>query len=235
MKPLLLIIVFACSIADLSAQRRKLFKINPGEKVSEKIPDNEKYSYAEFVSGRVYMINNTYSVAPMNYNALYGEMQFIDRKGDTVSLSDEKKIRLIVINKDSFYFNDGYIQLVLDDGNIKLARKTLITFANRQRLGGFGESSQGSIETYGVLSNQSYLKELVANEVITMAKDSVFYISDGLNGFKEVNKKTLQAIYPNNEKDLKNYLRDNKVKFSSEDDLKKLILYFRKIVPVRPL
>jgi len=236
MKPMLVLLFFTClHTADTSAQKRKLFKINPGEKVVDKIPQNEMYSYSGFVSGKVYLINNTYSVAPMNYNALFGEMQFINTKGDTLSLSDEKKIRLIVINKDTFYYSDGYLELVLDDGNVKLAKKTLISFANRQKLGGFGESSQGSIETYGVLSNQSYLKELVANEVITMAKDSVFYIKDALNNFKELNKKTLQDIYPKNEKDLKNYLKEHRVRFSDEEDLKKLILYFKTIVPVRPL
>ena len=171
----------------------------------------------------------------MNYNSLFGEMQFINLKGDTLSLADEKMIELIVINKDTFYFNEGYLKLVLNEGKVKLANKKFIRFANRQKLGGFEESSQSSIETYGVLSNQSYLKGLVANEVITMVKDSVFYIKDDLNGFKAVNKKTLLDIYPRNEKDLKNYLKEKKVDFSNEEDIKKLILYFKTIVPVRPL
>ena len=236
MRPRLLFIIIGCIlVADCAAQKRKLFKINPGEKVVDKIPSNEVYSYAEFLPGKVYLVNNTYSIAPMNYNALFGEMQFIDKKGDTLSLSDEKKIRLIVVEKDTFYYNDGYLELILDAENVQLARKTLISFANRQKLGGFGESSQGSIQTYGVLSNQSYLKELVANEVITMAKDSIFYIKDRHGEFKQVNRKTLQEIYPSNEKDLKNYLKENKVNFSSEEDLKKLVLYFKTIVPVRPL
>src|SRR5258706_1595134 len=236
MRPLLLLILITfLHPAHTNAQKRKLFKINPGEKVVDKIPASEMYSYAEFVSGRVYLFNNTYSVAPMNYNALFGEMQFINTRGDTLSLADEKKIRLIVINRDTFYYNDGYLALVLDDGNVKLAKKPLISFANRQRLGGFGESSQGSIETYGVLSSQNYLKELVANEVITMAKDSVFYIKDALSNFKVVTKRTLLDIYPKNEKDLKNYLKEHNVSFSSAEDLKKLILYFKTIVPLRPL
>src|SRR6185503_1518212 len=212
MKPILLcIFLFIFCLADVAAQKRKLFKINPGEMIADKIPDNEKYSYPDFVSGKVYLVNNTYSIAPMNYNSLFGEMQFINTRGDTLSLADEKKIMLIIINNDSFYYKDGYLQLIFDDGNVKLARKTLITFVNRQRLGGFGEATDAAVQTYGVLSNQSYLKGLVAKEIITMAKDTVLYINDGLAGFKEVTKKTLYEIYPKNEKDLKNYLKENKV------------------------
>jgi hypothetical protein len=236
MRALFLFTVFSClCMADVPAQKRKLYKINPGEKVTAAIPKNEIYSYPEFVSGNVYLLNNTYSVARLNYNALFGEMQFINPKGDTLSLADEKMIRLIVINKDTFYYTNGYLKLVLTAGELKLANKKFITFANRQKLGGFGESSQGSIETYGMVSSQSYLKELVANEIITMVKDSIFYIRDDMNNFKTVNKKTLQDIYPNNEKDLKKYLKENKVDLSNEEDIKKLILYFKTIVPVRPL
>ena len=201
----------------------------------EKIPQNEIYTYPEFTAGRVYLTNNTYSMAPMNYNSLFGEMQFINPKGDTVSLSDEKKIKVIVIDKDTFYYTDGYLRLVLDAGNVKLANKKIISFANRQKLGGFGEQSQSSIDTYNNLVGQNSLKELVAKEIITMEIDSVFYIKDELSSFKVVNKKNLLEIYPKNEKDLKNYLKENKVNFSSEEDLRKLILYFKTIVPVRPL
>ena len=231
---LLFTLFLGVCIADIATQKKKSFTINPGEKIAEKIPQHEIYSYPEFVSGKVYLINNTYSVAMMNYNSLFGEMQFINLKGDTLSLADEKMIELIIINKDTFYFNEGYLKLVFNEGKVKLANKKIIRFANRQKLGGFGESSQSSIETYGVLSNQSYLKELVANEVITMVKDSVFYIKDDLNDFKVVNKKTLLDIYLRNEKDLKNYLKEKKVDFSNEEDIKKLILYFKSIVPVRP-
>jgi hypothetical protein len=236
MKPLLLFTFFFClGFANGMAQKKKSFKINPGERVTEKIPKDEIYSYPEFVSGKVYLINNTYSVAMMNYNSLFGEMQFINGKGDTLSLADEKMIKLIVIDKDTFYYDKGYLKLVLNEGDVKLANKKIITFANRQKLGGFGETSQGSIETYGVLSSQSYLKALVANEIITMVKESVFYIKNDLNNFRVINKKTLTDIYPNNEKDLKIYLKENKVDFSNEEDLRKMILYFKKIVPVRPL
>ncbi|MFI5131620.1 MAG: hypothetical protein ACHQFX_16580, partial [Chitinophagales bacterium] len=134
-----------------------------------------------------------------------------------------------------FYYTDGYLKLVLDAGNVQLANKKIISFANRQKLGGFGEQSQSSIDTYNNLVGQNSLKELVAKEIITMEIDSVFYIKDGVSSFKVVNKKNLLDIYPKNEKDLKNYLKENKVNFSSEEDLRKLILYFKTIVPVRPL
>ncbi len=236
MRSLLLLLFFSSLFtADVAAQKKKFFKIDPGEKVSEKIPREEMYCYPEFVTGKVYLRNNTYSVVKMNYNSLFAEMQFIDPKNDTLSLADEKMIKLIVINADSFFYKDGYLKLILDDGKVKLANKKIITFANRQKLGGFGEPSNGSIDTYNTISTQSFFKDLVAMEIITMVKDSLFYIGNSFDNFKVVNKKNLLEIYSHNQKYVKTYLKNNKVDFSNEEDLKKMIGYLNKIIPTMPL
>src|SRR5262245_23963678 len=95
----LLTLVLALSFADTNAQKRAKYTINPGEKIIEKLPRNEVYTYPEFTSGKVYLKNNTVSLVRLNYNSLYAEMQFINPKGDTLSVSDEKLIRLIIIDK----------------------------------------------------------------------------------------------------------------------------------------
>src|SRR5215207_5534575 len=114
------------------AQKRKTFKIQPGEKLVEVIPNNEQYSYPEFRNANIYFRQNTYSAAKLNYNNLYGEMQFIDPKGDTLSMSDESTIKIIVIEPDTFYYDKGYMQQLADYGEIKLVKKVFFTFVNRQ-------------------------------------------------------------------------------------------------------
>jgi hypothetical protein len=228
MKLLLLFVLVSClSIADANSQKRKTFKIYPGEKLIEKIPKEEIYTYPEFTQGTVYLLNNTYSPATMNYNSLFREMQFVDQYGDTISIADEKMIKYIVIKTDTFYFNEGYLKLVLNNGDVKLAHKKYIEFINREKLTGFGESSGGSVETYNSwFGSNNYLKELVAKELLTMATNNKFYIADRFNHFKLANKKNVMEIFASKENEVEKYMKENKVDFSNEEDLKKLITRF---------
>ncbi len=228
MKSLLLLIFFSSFyFTDVAAQKRKAFKINPGEKVVEKIPKDEMYTYSGFIEGTVYFRNNSLIVVLLNYNSLFAEMQFIDLKGDTLSLDNEGTIKLIVIKTDTFYFSNGYQKLIYDQGSVKLAKKTFFSFNNREKLDGLGGSSSGGIETYSAMSGRSYLKELVAMEIITFIKNNIFYIGDRFNNFNPATKKNVLNLYANKEKEVQIYLKENKTDFSNEEDIKKLMTHFK--------
>jgi len=68
-----------------------------------------------------------------------------------------------------------------------------------------------------------------------MAKSNVYYVGDELNNFKVASKKNLIELYPKHEDEVKAYIKDNKVDFSNEKDLKKMLAYFNKLEPVQPL
>ena len=236
MRIFLFLIMLSClHVNNVSAQSKVKYKISPGEKILEKIPKEQLYSYPEFVKGKVYLRNNTVSIVPLNYNSVYAEMQFINPKGDTLSVADEKLINLIVINTDTFYYDNAYMKLILDQGKIKLASSYYFEITKREKVGEFGQPGRGSIETYSNLSNKSYIKDLVVNEIITMTRSDVFYIGDEYNHFKVVNKKNLLDMFAKNQEEVKAYLKENKVNFSDEDDVKKMIVYFKKMIPVQPL
>jgi hypothetical protein len=65
--------------------------------------------FTPFITGSVYFKDDTRAVAKMNYNRLYDEMLFLDPKGDTLALKDENNIKFIALDKDTFYYNGGYI------------------------------------------------------------------------------------------------------------------------------
>ncbi len=228
MKLLLLFCFFSFLYSvDVTAQKRKRYEIQPGEVLIEKIPKEDLYSYPEFTPGTVYLRNNTYFPVKLNYNCLFGEMQFIGPKGDTVSLGDENNIKLIVINKDSFYYSEGYLKQVLDQGEVKLANKKFIAFLNREQMTGMGTTSSVGIDTYGKLSSHgSVLKDLVAKEILTLGMKNILYIGDKYNNFTEANKKNVLDIYAKRGKEVEKYIKENKVKLTEEEDLKKLIIHF---------
>jgi len=227
MKPFFICIFFSfLCFTDTTAQKRKTFKINPGEKIVEKVPHEELYSYPEFTEGSVFLRNNTYFKAKLNYNALFGEMQFIGPAGDSISIGDEKMIKMIIINTDTFYYSEGYLKLVLDQGEVKLANKRFIEFINREQMTGMGSTSV-AIETYGKLSSSSSnLKDLIAMEILTLGTKNVLYIGDQFNNFKEATKKNVLDIYAKKGKQVEKYLKENKLKLTDEEDLKKLVIHF---------
>ena len=70
----------------------------------EAIPVNEIYLNAEFRMGTVALRNGTSANVKVSYNSVFGEMQFIDpKKGDTISLAEEKNIKFVAIEIDTFY------------------------------------------------------------------------------------------------------------------------------------
>jgi hypothetical protein len=228
MKFIILLLSFSCLFnAGIEAQEKRFFKINPGEKLVEKIPKDEMYTYPQFIVGTVYFRNNSYSVAAMNYNSLFAEMQFINPHGDTLSLDNENTISFIEIGTDTFYYDHGYLRLICNEGGKKLAEKTYFSFANRERLSGFGQSSSGEIQTYDAIATKSYLKELVAMEIITVVRNTALFIGDPFNNFKELNKKNLLANYGSKEKEVQAYLKENKVDLSNREELQKLMQHFK--------
>ena len=141
------LLIFCLHVTEAIAQKKTKYTINPGEKISEKLPRDEVYSYPEFTNGRVFLRNNTVSLVKLNYNSLYAEMQFINPKGDTLSVSDEKMIRLIVINKDSFFYDKGYLKLVSDFGKLKHANNQYFEGVKKEKGGEFGQAGRGWVET----------------------------------------------------------------------------------------
>ncbi|MFN2439425.1 MAG: hypothetical protein ABR503_09520 [Chitinophagaceae bacterium] len=81
-------VLFFCSLT-LSAQEDKFFKIRPGQKIIDVIPQNELYAYSQFTPGTILFRSGKYARALINYNVLNETIQFIDPKGDTLAVADE--------------------------------------------------------------------------------------------------------------------------------------------------
>ena len=56
---LLIVFVSALFVSPATAQTRKTFTINPGQKITDAIPKEEIFIYPEFVAGTVYFKSET--------------------------------------------------------------------------------------------------------------------------------------------------------------------------------
>src|SRR6185295_907979 len=101
--------------ADLSAQDSIYVTIKTGQSVKDVLTPADIYHYPQFTNAKVFLRDGSKAATKMNYNRLYSQMLFINPKGDTLALADEKNIKFIVIDKDTFYFGEGYLRLISND------------------------------------------------------------------------------------------------------------------------
>jgi hypothetical protein len=228
MQKFLFLAVLLISFFLISAQTRKTFTVNPGKKIVEEIPITDIYSYAEFKLGEVQLRNETVATVKLNYNSVFGEMQYIDPKnGDTLSLAEEKNIRLIAIEKDTFYFDEGWLQLISSTATVKIAKKKTLDITNRERIGAMEVPGFAAIETYTKYTGSQHMKDLVAKEKLTLTEHISYYFGDRFNHFGRANKKGLLKLYGDSQEKIEKWITENKIDLSNESDLKRLSAYLQ--------
>lgn len=211
-----------------NAQPKKTFIVNAGQKVVDAVPASELYSHPEFTLGTVRLKDASEALVKLNYNSVFGEVQYIDPKnGDTLSLAEEKNIRFVAIEKDTFYFDEVWLQVVSGSAVLKLAKKRMLEMTNKEKLGAMEVPGFGAIETFTKFTGSQHMKDLVAKEKLTFSEHVSYYFGDHFNHFAKATKRGLLKMYRKNEKDLEKWLDENKIDFSNEDDLKKLFTYLQ--------
>jgi hypothetical protein len=223
----LLTILILCLCFKSWSQSKKKYIVNPGQKISDAIPKNEIYKYTAFTDGLVNLKDGGFGRAMLNYNSLFGEMQFIDPKGDTLSLTDEKNIAMIAVRTDTFYYDYGCIEQLGNYGQVKLGVKRILSLSDRKKSGGLNQSGSGEIETFTTYSSQRSYRDLVITETLTFTERLVYYLGDRFNHFALAGKKSVLKIYGEYKDKVSAYLDENKTNFRNEEDLKKLCSFLQ--------
>jgi len=219
------IIIIFCSVFtvnfSLFSQKDELTTVKAGTKILDCFPISERYLYPEFTSGRVAFKNNLYSDRHLNYNYLLGEMEFI-QVHDTLSIINKKDIKYISIAQDTFYYEKGFIKQLSGPG-LRLGLKEFIELKEIQNKDSYGIASSGAATTsYGSMPLDGNFYKLTANKDMIFQRTRQFYLALPGSDFVLVNRKNLMGMFPSKEDEIKSYLKANKVKFDSKDDILKL-------------
>ena len=234
MKAVLLLLVISIGYSDLSAQDSTLVTIKAGTRVRDVLTPADIYYYPQFTNGKVFFRDGSKAVGKMNYSRLVDQMLFIDHKSDTLALANEKTIKFIAVDRDSFYFDEGYIRLISDYGDVKFAEKEIWVVADTRKIGTHNRSTT----TVGVTSLSSYTDEAIAgtksydlliNEDVVIRRETHYYFGDKYNRFAPAGKKRLLVLFPKEELSIENYLKENKVNFDKQDDLEKLAQFLSQL------
>ena len=233
MKTLLLLFITLIGYINLSAQDSTLVTIKTGERVTDVLKSTDIYCYPRFVYSKVLFKDGTVADPYMNYNRLYDQMLFINEKGDTVALDDEKNIEFIVNDWDIFYYDKGYMRLIADDSVVKLAEKQVWVLADIRKVGSHNRpTTTVAITSLSHFSNgqdAAKSKELIMNEEIVLRKETGYYFGDKYNHFVRASKKSLLNRFHKEQLSIENYLNENKVNFDKKEDLEKLFQFLRQL------
>ncbi|MBC7850291.1 MAG: hypothetical protein H7Y31_11175 [Chitinophagaceae bacterium] len=227
MKQRIFFLFLLINSSNVSAQDSTLVRIQSGSRIRDVLTTSEIFSQPEFKMGKVFFRSGVVSAARMNYNSLDDQMLFIDTRGDTLALKNEKTIKFISLDKDTFYYIDGYVRLVASNSVVKLVEKKVWEVADIRKIG----SHNRPATTYAVTSFRTATDgfgrtyDLVMDEDVWLRKKATYYFGNMYNNFVPAGRKHLLSLFPKNETMLARYLNESKIDFKKMHDLGKLLDY----------
>lgn len=207
--------------ANLSLQAQQSYIVKPGEKITEALTFNQIYSYPKFADGTVVFTDGRTAAGKFNYNIVVAEIQFIDAKGDTLSLGNENTIRQILIAKDTFIYSNAYIKMISGNPLAKLGERTYFK-DYIQKPGAYGVSSSASATNTVDLLVERRPLQIDHDHEINLVQHTDYVFSGTDNEFFVADKRTLPKAFPRFKKQLNTYLTSDPVDFRKREDLLRL-------------
>ncbi|WP_234734695.1 hypothetical protein [Tellurirhabdus bombi] len=228
MKAILLTIgIGLMSAANLWAQQ--IIRVKGGQNWQKSIPLEERYRYRQFLPGKITYLKGEPATGRLNFNILLGEMQFIDARGDTLSLANEQAIKEIQVGENAFAYDskNGYVEIIAAHKTVKMGVKPVFKTVRGEKNGGYGQSSgTSSITQYkSFAGSNGQLARLEQPGDLLLEKDVIYLLIDQNNRFYKFTKASLLKIYAKYKSELEAYLKAQNPDFKKEEDLKKLLLF----------
>lgn len=189
----------------------------------------EVYLYPSFKEGILEYKNGKKYKSNFNYNKVIGTIQFISEKGDTLAFDDETAVKNVFIGDHVFFFGPACMQELVDAGKLKLVKNERLRIADKQKVGGYGiANSTGSIESVDRI-NSIDRKLLDVNENLLLNKTTNYYIETESYKLVPASKKNFLSLFPSRENEIKEYIKNKQINFSSEKDLIDLTGYISQL------
>lgn len=225
-------------LSPVNAQSARFFRVKAGEVPVQVLPQEAQYRFADFRQGKAIFHNGKAASAKLNYNILYEEMQFIDRKQDTLTIADEPTVKKVIVNDTSFYCHPeyGYLEGLADFTNCKLASSRRIQEIRDEDLGS-SSSLDGLYEfnrsgnpnqmiqriNYGVTEREFYNQPARQSLTLVLLKD--YYFMDFNHRWHPAQKSNIRRVFRNHQRKVTQFIEDEKINFNDASDLIKLLQY----------
>jgi hypothetical protein len=207
-------------IAQTSTQR---IYIKGGSKARDNFM-KEVYLYPAFEQGVVEYKNGKRYKSNMNYNKVFGNVQFIDEKGDTLVMINEESISSIVIGSDEFVYKPRCLKTVKKHDKAGLYKNELVRIADKQKTGGYGiPNSTGTIQSVDMIDTRVNFNQIEINENLLVSKVTTFYLENPKGEILPASRKNVLNMYPKHEEAIKSFTKAKTFDFNSEEHLVELV------------
>lgn len=228
MKVVLLLLLALPGQTALRAQNKTFVEIKAGSQVTDVLTTADILLYPQFTDGSVFFRDGTTVGSKLNYNCLFDEIHFIDPRGDTLALANEKTINFISIDKDTFYYMQGYLRLLAGNHVARLAEKQRWRVEGNKLGGAFNTTGTSSaITSYTSYNTRGSRYGLVVNENMELRKVRNYYFGDTNNRFVPAGKKNLLALFPKAQRQIERFVAENKIDFTKREDLEQVIQFLQ--------
>jgi hypothetical protein len=222
----LFFVLFLLVAADLFAQDSLMIFIPADRLVSEVLTPKKIYKYSEFLPGKIFFRDGKFAESKFNYNYLNGEIEFIQK--DTLAIVKQQmfNIKMMTVDKDTFFYDKGYLQQIVETPLGKLLKRQMLVVVKREKIGAYDQpTATSAIESYSSFSDAygSFNPNLRVRENITMVLRTDYFFGDRFNVFLFASKKNLLKAYPNKKDKINQYLKQREVNFKNGEELKKLL------------
>lgn len=190
----------------------------------------EIYLYPSFEAGLVEYKNGKQYKSTLNYNRVLGSIEFIDQKGDTLSINDIAAVSRITVGNDVFFYAPDCMKEINSDGKLKLVKNERIRIADHQKIGGYGiPNSTASIESIDRIDTRITFNQLDINETLLLSKTTKFYLEKENNSLVPASKKNILNMFPKHKTAIRQYMEAHQINFSKENDLVELAGYISQL------
>lgn len=209
--------------------------------MAQKYEPNTKwpYLYEEFIPGTIFFEGNQKSTADMNIH-LWGNVLHYVKADGKIYQSDEKKVVRVEIGSDAYIYVDHQLnRIIANQGTNLLLKLTKGDFDAMRSSGGGAYGSSLNSSSARDLSSLGFdlggldhpelglmLQEKKDGRTIPLVEQYSFIIGDQQI---EATKKGVEKFMGDTRADaLKQFLKENKIKWKSEESLQQLLVFLSK-------
>ena len=198
-----------------------------------------QYLYNSFVDGKIHFKNGTKTEGELNYNVLAGEFHYIENGLlKTFSDFDLGRISKIVLKNKNFLIKSNTIyEIIYPDKMVLLNKRSPIIKNENQNTGAYGTNSNTSSNTK-ILNISHAIGHEMEKGVLVNIKDELNEIEIKIqesfsilfnNQIYNANKKSFFILYPEHKDTIKNFIKTEKIKFKTPEEIIKLITFCKNL------
>jgi hypothetical protein len=186
----------------------------------QRIPDEVFYLMPEFGEGMVFFRGQGPAAGRLNICAVDNTLRYIDDEGKEMSATSHDNILKVQIGDVSFLrYGDTFYRMYPINADTGIAVKRDVKIIKGARNAAYGTQSQtASIKEYGVIHTDGGSVKLDSNKEYPYTMSETLYLYKGDN-ILLVNKKNLQAFFPEKKAEIKSFFKSGHSLPQTPDEL----------------